>query len=269
MELFAKKSLGQHFLNSPSVLAKIVEAAHLSPGETVLEIGPGTGILTTALLGAGARVIAVEKDQRALAVLQEKFSQEILTGKLVLQYADILEADRVSLGLADGGYALVANIPYYITGAILESSLEHEPRPSRMVLLVQKEVAQRIVAADKKESILSISVKAFGTPKLVDTVPRGAFVPPPKVDSAILSIEKISSERFTKIGLEIRGFFDLVKAGFAHKRKFAKNNVAAILDKETIDHAWKKSHLDEKIRAENMTLDDWLSLMRQTNQREG
>ncbi len=267
MELFAKKSLGQHFLNSPSVLAKIISAARIQPDETILEIGPGTGILTRALLDAGARVVAIEKDRRALSVLQEKFSAEVAAGKLVLQYADILETDRTAFGLRDGQYALVANIPYYITGAILESFLEHEPRPNRMVLLVQKEVAQRIVAHDKKESILSISVKAFGIPKIIDSVPRGAFVPPPNVDSAILSIEKISGERFSDLGLGIRAFFTLVKAGFAHKRKFAKSNVGAIVEKEILDAAWKDSGLDEKIRAEDMALDQWMKITERTNRR--
>ena len=191
MRLFAKKSLGQHFLNSPSVLAKIIAAGRISPGETVLEIGPGTGVLTQALLAAGARVVAIEKDQRAIDGLRERFAAEVADGRLVIQYADILETDRASFGLKNGEYALIANIPYYITGAILESFLEYEPRPNRMVLLVQKEVAQRIVARDGKESILSVSVKAFGAPKLVDTVPPGAFTPPPTVDSAILAIENV------------------------------------------------------------------------------
>lgn len=261
MKLFAKKSLGQHFLHSPSALAKIIEAAHIAPEETVLEIGPGTGILTETLLGTGAKVIAVEKDQRALEGLGEKFRNEVKEGKLVLQYGDILETDRATFGLTDGGYALVANIPYYITGAILESFLEHAPRPDRMVLLVQKEVAQRIIAADKKESILSISVKAFGVPKIIALVPRGAFVPPPNVDSAILSIDAVSGNKFTERGLEIRRFFDLVKTGFAHKRKYAKSNLAPLISTEDLDSAWAKAGLDEKIRAEDMTLDQWIRLL--------
>jgi 16S rRNA (adenine1518-N6/adenine1519-N6)-dimethyltransferase len=260
MQLFAKKSLGQHFLHSPTVLAKIIAAAHISSEETVLEIGPGTGILTEALLGTGAKVVAIEKDQRALDGLREKFADKIAAGKLVLQYADILETDRASFGLENGKYALVANIPYYITGAILESFLEYEPRPNRMVLLVQKEVAQRIVANDKKESILSISVKAFGEPKIIDNVPRGAFVPPPNVDSAILSIEGISDAKFAEKGLEIRRFFDTVKAGFAHKRKYAKSNISSAMDKTTLDTVWQKNSLDEKVRAEDMSLDQWIGL---------
>lgn len=260
MELPAKKSLGQHFLNSPSVLAKIVEAGRIQPDETILEIGPGTGILTRALLNTGAKVIAVEKDDRALAVLEEKFMEDISAGQLSLQHADILETDRASFDLEEGRYAVIANIPYYITGAILESFLEHEPRPNRMVLLVQKEVADRIVAHDHKESILSMSVKAFGTPKMIAKVPPGAFTPPPTVDSAILLIENISAAKFLEKGLEIRRFFNILKAGFAHKRKFVKRNLEDAIPKDEIEKVWQEKGLDDKLRAEDMTLEQWLTI---------
>ncbi len=260
MELRAKKSLGQHFLSSPSALAKIIEAANLKKGELVLEIGPGTGILTQALLAAGAKIIAVEKDDRAIEVLNEKFAESVAAGDLKIISGDILETDRAKIGLVDTKYSVVANIPYYITGAILELFLEHAPRPDRMVLLVQKEVADRIVARDAKESILSVSVKAFGTPKIFAKVPRGAFVPPPNVDSAILSIENITASRFTEKGLEIRRFFNLVKAGFAHKRKFLKSNLEKVLPKDEIDSIWQKNGLSQKIRAEDLMLEQWFQI---------
>jgi 16S rRNA (adenine1518-N6/adenine1519-N6)-dimethyltransferase len=160
----------------------------------------------------------------------------------------------------DGKYALIANIPYYITGSILESFLEHEPRPDRMVLLVQKEVADRIVARDGKESILSMSVKAFGEPKLVAKVPPGAFTPPPTVDSAILSITAISGRRFAEKGIAVRRFFDVLKAGFAHKRKFARRNLEDAPDFDKILQKWQKIGLDERARAEDMTLEHWIEL---------
>jgi len=260
MGFYAKKSLGQHFLHSPSALAKIIEAATLKKEEVVLEIGPGTGILTKALLDTGVKVIAVEKDDRAHELLRQRFATEIASGSFILHSADILETDRSAFGLKDGEYAVVANIPYYITGAILESFLEHEPRPNRMVLLVQKEVADRIVAADGKESILSISVKAFGTPRSVAKVPRGAFVPPPNVDSAILAISDISDARFRVKGLKIRAFFDMVKAGFAHKRKYLKKNLETVSDKAELDSIWQMNGLDEKIRAEDLGLEDWFKI---------
>lgn len=260
MELRAKKSLGQHFLNSAAALAHIIDAATLAPGESVLEIGPGTGILTRALLDAGANVTAVEKDDRAADLLKEKFSADIAAGKLTLIHGDILKSDRTALGFAEGKYKLVANIPYYITGMILESFLEYEPRPSLMVLLVQKEVADRIVARDGKESILSISVKAFGVPRIVAKVPRGAFVPPPTVDSAVLAIEGISDASFREKRLNIRTFFARVKAGFAHKRKLLKRNLESVLSPEKIGAIWSHAGLPETARAEDLDIGSWLAL---------
>ncbi|MEK7642004.1 MAG: 16S rRNA (adenine(1518)-N(6)/adenine(1519)-N(6))-dimethyltransferase RsmA [Patescibacteria group bacterium] len=265
MRLFAKKSLGQHFLNSTHVLDQIISAATLQKGEAVLEIGPGTGILTRALLAMGAQVTAVEKDARAIELLKDSFKDDILAGNLKLIEGDILEMTAETLAaspysLVPASYSLVANIPYYITGAILEKFLEHGPRPDRMVLLVQKEVAERIVTRDGKESILSISVKAFGTPKLVAKVPPGAFTPPPTVDSAILSITDISDRLFREKNTDISRFFKVVKAGFAHKRKFALRNVEAALEKESAVAVWTKAGLDPKIRAEDITIPDWFTI---------
>jgi len=317
MELRAKKSLGQHFLNSPVVLKQIIESACIQIGEIVLEIGPGTGVLTKALLDAGANVIAVEKDRRAIELLKERFSNELKDGRLTLVEADILDRQSFVIpakagiqdqlndmdsgfrrndktlqsSIVNSSYALVANIPYYITGAILESFLEHEPRPNRMVLLVQKEVAERIIAVrtqrsdlgvirtevrplSGKESILSISVKAFGMPKIIARVPRGAFTPPPTVDSAILSIDGISDKRFKEKSLEIPRFFEIMKAGFAHKRKLLIRNLETIIDKETtskatangisakdkLKKAWLELGLNEKTRAEDIALEQWFEL---------
>ncbi len=273
MKLWAKKSLGQHFLNSAHVLEQIIDAAHIKKDEVVLEIGPGTGVLTSALLKAGAKVVAVEKDDRALGLIKEKFAAECATGNLFLTQGDILDENTFKsnqsplTNASNGSYALVANIPYYITGAILEKFLEHEPRPNRMVLLVQREVAERIVArpADGedrgKESILSISVKAFGTPKIVARVPRGAFTPPPTVDSAILSIENISDAYFKEGNIDIRDFFEAVRAGFAHKRKFLKRNLEAVMHSDQLEAVWKRSGLNDKIRAEDAALEQWFHLL--------
>jgi 16S rRNA (adenine1518-N6/adenine1519-N6)-dimethyltransferase len=256
-----KKSLGQHFLHSPSVLAKIIEAANIKSGEKVLEIGPGTGILTEELLKTDADVIAVEKDARAIDLLKEKFSAFLANGKLSLISGDILE---INAELEEGKYALVANIPYYITGAILEKFLEHSPRPNRIILLVQKEVAERIVARDGKESILSISVKAFGKPRIIATVPRGAFVPPPTVDSAILEISDISDSQFCGSNkphiAKIERFFQIVKAGFAHKRKVLIKNLEIVMKKEELEQIWERNKLDKKVRAEDLKVGDWVGI---------
>jgi len=269
MNLRPKKSLGQHFLNSEHVLEQIVSAARIRKGETVLEIGPGTGVLTSALLQAGANVVAVEKDDRAYEILRSKkqgeWSKE--SDKLVLIHGDILKLDMSSIlhtssSILPASYAMVANIPYYITGAILERFLEHEPQPGRMVLLVQKEVAERIVARPPhgKESILSISVKAFGTPRIIAQVPRGAFTPAPKVDSAILAIDNISDRRFGGGGIDVKRFFDIVRAGFAHKRKYLMRNLEPVIGKERVFQIWTELKLDEKIRAEDITVDQWFEI---------
>jgi 16S rRNA (adenine1518-N6/adenine1519-N6)-dimethyltransferase len=262
----AKKSLGQHFLNSKHVLEQIISASEIKISETILEIGPGTGILTEALLKTGAYVTAIEKDVRANDLLKEKFAKEISSGQLKLIHGDIL-TEKIDTPTP---YALVANIPYYITGAILEKFLEHGPRPDRMVLLVQKEVAERIVArpeqstGKRKESVLSISVKAFGIPKIIANVPPGAFTPPPTVDSAILSIEHISDKGFesvlTKNPDGVSRFFEIVKAGFAHKRKFVRRNLEGTMSPEEIDGIWKSLNLNEKERAEDLTPPQWLEI---------
>ncbi len=273
MKLFAKKSLGQHFLNSKHVLEQIITAGNIESGETILEIGPGTGILTGALLMTGAKVIAVEKDVRAFNLIKEKFTTEIQSGQLKLISGDILDKKLLAPSFKlPTPYVLIANIPYYITGAILEKFLEHAPRPNRMVLLVQKEVADRIVARPlqttgrSKESILSISVKVFGAPHFMAKVPPGAFTPPPTVDSAILSIDNISDHGFEAILAKnpdgISYFFKIVRAGFAHKRKLLKRNLESVVKKRELDEVWKKMNLNEKIRAEDLTPDEWLNIVK-------
>jgi 16S rRNA (adenine1518-N6/adenine1519-N6)-dimethyltransferase len=257
MELFAKKSLGQHFLNSKHALDQIISAAALKTGECVLEIGPGTGILTQALIDSGAHVIAVEKDDRAFELLKVKFFQNVLNNQLELIHGDILESKIPNL---KSPFKLVANIPYYITGAILEKFLEHGPQPELVLVLVQKEVAERIVARDGKESILSVSVKAFGTPKIVAIVPRGAFTPPPKVDSAILAIEAISDVHFKGKNIQPKQFFKIVRAGFAHKRKVLIRNLESVASPEQVNKAWSELKLDPKVRAEDLTAEQWLEI---------
>lgn len=262
----AKKSLGQNFLRSGSVLHSIVSAGDVKNKDTVLEIGPGKGALTEALLEAGGNVIAVEKDRLLIPYLSEKFEKEIKTGKLKLIEKDILEFNPTDANLKSGEYKLIANIPYYITGAILEKFLEEKTRPSTIVFLVQKEVADRIVARDKKESILSISVKAFGIPKNVLKVSKKAFSPQPKVDSAVLKISDISHKYFDDWGISedqaIKKFFDIVHAGFAHKRKLLARNLEKAVNKELISKAFSKLELPQSVRAEDLSPERWLSLAR-------
>src|SRR3990172_2215572 len=176
----AKKSLGQNFLTSRGVARDIVVAAQITPDDVVLEIGPGKGFLTEGLLQKAKKVIAVEKDERMVEYLKDKFREEIRNGKLELIHQDILSFDI-------SRFTLVANIPYYITGEILRTFLSGDLQPQRMVLMVQKEVAERIVARPSsrragtgKESILSMSVKVYGTPCYIQKVPARYFSPKPK-----------------------------------------------------------------------------------------
>ncbi len=252
----AKKSLGQHFLTSRKAVKKIVEAAAIQDSESVLEVGPGTGILTRALLESGAHVVAIEKDRHLIPILEDVFSKELREGSLVLKEGDVLTHP-----LPNKPYKLIANIPYYITGAILERFLSAPLPPSHAVLLVQKEVAERIIAHDKKESILSISVKAFSAPKKIAVIKAGSFTPPPKVDSAILVLESISKKRF--VYTDERSFFDLVKSGFAHKRKKLARNLERVASKEIIERSFTKLSIPSSIRAEDVSLETWFDLAKE------
>ena len=244
----AKKSLGQNFLMHQRIAERIALVAGLTKESVVFEIGPGTGMLTRELLKRARKVIALEADGELFKKLHIEFAREILEKKLELIHGDIRTFDITTI---PKGYALVANIPYYLTGEIFRMFLEAERQPSAMTLLVQKEVADRIVARDKKESILSLSVKAYGTPKREFLVPRGAFIPAPNVDSAVLTVRDISRKNFnTKRHEEL--FFKLLHAGFAHKRKFVRKNLA--------EAGLPQGDIPEKARAEDLPLSTWLSL---------
>jgi len=254
---FAKKKrgarLGQHFLTGQWAAKKLAESARFQPGETILEIGPGKGALTRELLATGAHVVAVEKDPLLVEQLQRVFPEEITSGMLTVVENDVRNVSAKTLGLKK--YVLAANIPYYITGEIIRQFLTADIQPRAMALLVQKEVAERIVARDGKESILSLSVKAYGTPKIVAKVSRGNFSPPPSVDSAILLVGDISKKFFD--GLDERHFFKAVKAGFASKRKFLSSNLAATFGKDAVARAFEACDLSPKVRAEDVSLSMW------------
>lgn len=258
--MLAKKHFGQHFLKSKSALTKIIDAADPNGNDVILEIGPGTGILTEKLLFFSGKVIAIEKDRELIPLLNEKFKKEISDGKLDILEKDILDFDPNLISFyKDHQYKLVANIPYYITGAILEKFLSAEYQPNLMVLLVQKEVAERIIARDGKESILSISVKVYGTPKLIARVPAGSFSPPPKVDSAILLIDSISREFFKD--LDEKNFFNVLKAAFGQKRKTLGRTLKDKFGEKAIN-ALEKSGISPKSRPEDLNLSDWKLICR-------
>lgn len=261
----AKKSLGQHFLKSERALSVIVNAGKINEKDTVLEIGPGTGALTEKLLAIDCQVLAVEKDDNLYEALKVKFQREIAEKKLILIHDDILNFEPKSYNLEAKNWKLIANIPYNITGAIIRKFLQNPPaggQPEEMVLLVQKEVAERIVARDGKESILSISVKAYGTPRYMETVKAGSFVPMPKVDSAIIVIENISKDFFQSASRQIPEdkFFEILKTGFKFKRKKLSSNLSAFFTKGKIKETFNKLGLDDNLRAEDVKIETWRKL---------
>jgi len=255
----AKKSLGQNFLITPRVVQAIVSAGDLHENETVIEIGPGKGVLTRALLDSGATVKAIEKDDRLIPLLQEEFKKEIREKRLELIHQDVMELDTDTLEEAvAGNYKVIANIPYYITGALIRTFLSAKKKPALMVLMVQKEVANRIIARDGKESLLSLSVKAYARPELVMNVSRGNFFPIPNVDSAVIRLTEIKSP-FTDKTHEDR-FFEIIKAGFAQKRKKLSSNLTAVMPKEAIKNAFETLGLGENARAEDIELAVWIKI---------
>ncbi len=253
--MFAKKSLGQNFLMHPQTAQRIALASGVTSDSVVLEIGPGTGMLTRELLLLAKKVIAVETDHSLIPELQERFAQEVGEGRLLILNQDIRAFDTASI---EGPYAIVANIPYYITGEIIRQFLTAEHKPSSMTLLVQKEVAVR-VARDPKESLLSLSVKAFGTPKYCFTVPRGAFRPAPNVDSAVLSISGICQDAFASKEDE-EFYFSVLRAGFSQKRKRLAKNLEQVCARGQIEATFLELGLSLNTRAETVGEGVWREL---------
>lgn len=256
-----KKSLGQYFLNSPAVPRWMCDAAHVSPGQTVVEIGPGTGALTRELLARGARVIALEADPRAIESLMRTFADACATDTLIVHRADIRTFDLDSLGLADQGYSVIANIPYYLSGLLFRMFLEAKAQPHTLVFLTQKEVAKRAAASTargEKESLLSLSIQTYGTPRYVRTVARTHFTPQPNVDSGIVAIEDISRARLRDI--EPEHFFHILRLGFGQKRKQLLGNLAGEYARAQLIDIFSTLGLRPDVRAEDVALEKWLEL---------
>lgn len=253
-----KKSLGQHFLNSEYVPKQMCDAGNVAAGDLVLEIGPGTGVLTREILSRRANVIAVEADTRAIESLQETFAPEIQAGQLTIFHHDARKLDMKTFGLADHEFKVIANIPYYISGLLFRQCLESDIQPTDLVFLVQKEVAERI-ARDPKESILSLSVKIFGDPTYICTVKRGHFTPPPAVDSAVIAVGHINRSRLK--GITTTTFFTLLHAAFGQKRKQLAGNWRAHFDKTLVSDTLTEMQLDPKIRAEDLKVEEFVDLL--------
>ena len=250
------KGLGQNFLHDPIALEKIVAAAQLQPTDSVLEIGPGLGSLTRYLAASAREVVAVELDQHLLpplkAVLAPNSNVRLIQG-------DILELNPNQL-MQEEDYIVVANIPYYITSALIRHLLESKTKPRRIVLTIQKEVAQRICAGTGDMSLLALSVQVYGKPHIAAHIPSGAFHPSPNVDSSILVIEIYPSPRIPRELLDT--FFKLIKAGFGQKRKTLRNSLASGLSISTAQSAelLVRSGIDPMRRAETLSIEEWQRL---------
>lgn len=247
-----KKGLGQHFLLDETVLDKIVAAAELTGNDTVLEVGPGLGILTRALAEHAGRVVAVELDENILPVLKNQL-RDYPNVEIVPD--DILELAPGTL--VDAPYKVAANLPYYITSAVIRHLLEAEHPPSRLLLMMQLEVAQRILAEPGDMGTLSVAVQFYGKPTMVARVPPGAFWPPPNVDSAVLRID-VYPEPPVDVE-DVEWFFKVVRAGFQQRRKQLRNSLSGGLhhSKGEVDSALDAAGVDRRRRAQTLTLEEW------------
>ncbi len=248
------KSLGQHWLHDREVLAHIAECAELSPEDVVLEIGPGLGTLTSELLRQAAKVIAVEFDSELARKLPGQFPGK----NLEVVTSDILSYDLEQL---PSGYKVVANVPYYITSKIVQLLMTADNKPSIAVLLVQKEVAERLAAKQGDMSILAISAQVFAEVSLGDVVPARFFTPPPKVDSQVVILHTRAKPLIAPA--DEKAFFRVVKAGFSAKRKKLRSSLSGGLgiSKDDVEELLAKVDISPDLRAEDLTISDWLQLL--------
>ena len=254
--LRARKSLGQNFLQDPLALEDIISAAEIQPTDTVLEIGPGLGSLTRYLAVAAREVVAVELDPNLLPPLKAVLAPY---PNIRLIHGDILKLSPKDL-ITEKDYIVAANIPYYITSAVIRHLLEGEAKPRRIVLTVQKEVAERICAKPGDMSLLALSVQVYGEPRIAARIPADAFFPAPKVDSAVLCVDIYPSPLIRPELL--RTFFKLIKAGFSQKRKTLRNSLSSGLHISPTDAAdlLTRAHIDPQRRAETLSIDEWRTL---------
>jgi len=257
-----RKRWGQHFLTDARLLQAIADAADVTRDDTVLEIGPGLGHLTRVLAERAARVIAVEVDARLVAYLRAEFADA--TNVAILQ-GDVLRAPpdewiTQATHAPTREFKIVANLPYYITSAILRHILESSPRPHVVVVMVQREVAQRIVAQPPQMNLLAVSVQFFSRPRIVRTIPAGAFFPRPRVDSALVRLDVFDALPWDVAN--VSQFFALVRAGFGERRKQLRNALAQGLGcaPHLAETLLTQAHIHPARRAESLSLQEWTRL---------
>jgi 16S rRNA (adenine1518-N6/adenine1519-N6)-dimethyltransferase len=255
--VYPKKSLGQNFLDDPNILLRFCDLAELNDSDQVLEIGPGIGALTAMLATNAKSVTAVELDDRLIPLLESE-----LAGyeNVLLIHGDILEQDPVEL-MGGTSYKVAANVPYYITGAILRQLLRPALKPSLMVLTVQKEVAERLTAKPGKMSILSTSVQLHGKVRIEFPIRAGSFWPKPAVNSAAVRFRAHANPLVSND--EQRAFMGLVKSGFSSRRKQLQKNLRAVVsDRELLQAAFASAGIDGTRRAQTLSVEEWLALFR-------
>ncbi len=253
-----RKSLGQNFMHDPNTLEKIVATAEVMPDDTVVEIGPGTGELTVRLADAARHVVAIELDDRLIPILEDRLEPY---PNVYLVHNDVLRTDIPHL-VGAKPYVVVANVPYYITTAILTHLFERQPRPSRVVMTMQYEVAERIVAQPGDMSLLAVSVQYYGQPRIISRLNPAVFWPRPGVDSAVLRIDS-HPEPVIDVPDE-KLFFRVVKAGFSMKRKQLKNSLGGGLGvKASVAAQYlEAADIAPNRRAETLSLEEWAALTR-------
>lgn len=250
------KALGQNFLHDPAIVRRIVESAEIQPGELIVEIGPGLGVMTRVLASRAAEVIAVELDHRLARYVDS----------LRLPHTTVLESDVLRVDPAEltrrRPYVVVANLPYSVAAAAISHLLEAEWRPTRMIVMVQREVAERIIARPPEMSILSVAVRFYGEPRMMFRIGPGAFVPAPKVESAVLRIDVLSEPPLA--AKERAAFFRLVRAGFGQRRKQVQNSIAAglVIDRSMVEKSLHAASIDPRRRAETLDVADWIRLFK-------
>lgn len=262
---FPNDLLGQNFLVNEIALQDIVDAAEIEPGDEVLEIGPGIGNLTKLIAEKAAYVLAVEKDPRYFPILKDQLGEKLIPHTRTPKSSASVEVifdDVTKYNFQEKlapGYKVVANIPYYITGKIIEMLLKAEKRPSKIAILVQKEVAQRVTAEAGELSILAISVQLYSKARIALHVPKEDFYPMPKVDSALLILDVLDKPLYD---VDEKKFFRIIKASFAGKRKqihnTLKNNLG--LDEKRVQEVLAATKIDPKSRPQELTLEQWFEL---------
>ena len=256
-----QKKFGQNFLTSKDIIEGIIRAIHFSKLDTVIEIGPGRGILTFALLGRVGKLIAVEKDRNLTPHLVEELKKQKMAHGVIIE-KDIRDFSATAYLGMDTAYSVIGNIPYYITANMFRKFLEEEKnQPRNIIFMIQKEVAERIVS-ERSQTLLSVSIKAYGVPNIIMHVSRKHFSPSPKVDSAVLMVSDISRKKFQEVHVSEKKFFKIVRAGFLHPRKLLLSNLLEVLplEKENILEILKQSRIKKEARASELSVEDWFQL---------